>query len=39
VKLLKAPSSKPSGPCVLEKASYIRLSFRKGGQPEVLLCV
>lgn len=34
VYLQKAPSSKPSGPSVLEKASYIRLSFRKGGQEE-----
>ena len=38
IELLKAPSSKPSGPSVLEKASFIRLSFRKGGQPEVKLC-
>lgn len=36
IQLLNAPTSKPSGPCVLEKASYIRLSFRKGGQPEFL---
>ncbi len=35
VGLLKAKPSKPSGPAVLEKASYIRLSFRKGGQQEV----
>lgn len=34
IQLLKPPTSKPSGPCVLEKASYIRLSFRKGGQQE-----
>ena len=33
--LQKAPSSKPFGPSVLEKAGYIRLSFRKGGQEEV----
>ena len=37
IELLKAPTSKPSGPSVLEKASFIRLSFRKGGQPEVKL--
>ena len=35
--LQKAPSSKPFGPSVLEKAGYIRLSFRKGGQEEVSL--
>lgn len=33
--LLKAPSSKLQGPSVVEKALYIRLSFRKGGQSEV----
>ena len=39
MQLLKSPASKPSGPCVIEKASYIRLSFRKGGQPEVCMYV
>lgn len=33
--LQSAPSSKPTGPSVLEKAGYVRLSFRKGGQQEV----
>ena len=37
VYLQKAPPSQsPRGPSVLEKASYIRLSFRKGGQQEFL---
>lgn len=36
INLAKAPPTKPQGPAVLEKAGYIRLSFRKGGQPECL---
>ena len=35
VHLARAPPDKPQGPAVLEKAGHIRLSFRKGGQPEV----
>lgn len=35
VYLQKASPSKPEGPSVLEKASFIRLSFRRGGQQEV----
>lgn len=34
VHLARAPPDKPQGPAVLEKAGHIRLSFRKGGQPE-----
>ncbi|XP_064405346.1 vacuolar protein-sorting-associated protein 36-like [Halichondria panicea] len=36
LKLAKAPATKPQGPSVIEKAAYIRLSFRKGGQNECL---
>jgi len=36
VNLSKASPSKPQGPAVLEKAGYIKLSFRKKGQPEVV---
>lgn len=32
---MSPPVNKPSGPSVLQKATYIRLSFKKGGQQEV----
>ena len=35
VHVLSAPESKSAGPSVLQKAGFIRLSFRRGGQEEV----
>ena len=35
VHVVPAPESKPPGPCTLQKANFLRLSFRKGGQEEV----